>query len=99
MFEYLICAICPVSGDYEPGEPECGFLFPAYMDGGAAMNYVDVYQKNQEYPHTELLKLLGLYEIDKIFYNCFYCFQIQLGYLIKERIEFRGKGRNIQCIQ
>lgn len=28
MFEYLICAICPVSGDYEPGEPECGFLFP-----------------------------------------------------------------------
>ena len=60
MFEYLICAICPVSGDYEPGEPECGFLFPAYMDGGAAMNYVDVYQKNQEYPHTELLKLLGV---------------------------------------
>lgn len=44
--EYLICAICPVSGDYEPGEPECGFLFPAYMDGGAVMNYVDVYQKN-----------------------------------------------------
>ena len=33
MFEYLICAICPVSGDYEPGEPECGFLFPAFMDG------------------------------------------------------------------
>lgn len=60
MFEYLICAICPVSGDYEPGEPECGFLFPAYTDGGAAMNYVDVYQKNQEYPHTELLKLLGV---------------------------------------
>ena len=27
MYEYLICAICPVSGDYEPGEPECGFLF------------------------------------------------------------------------
>ena len=22
MFEYLICAICPVSGDYEPAEPE-----------------------------------------------------------------------------
>lgn len=69
MFEYLICAICPVSGDYEPGEPECGFLFPAYMDGGAAMNYVDVYQKNQEYPHTELLKLLGVYEIEKISYK------------------------------
>ena len=32
MYEYLICAICPVSGDYEPGEPECGFLFPAFQD-------------------------------------------------------------------
>ena len=64
-----IVGICPVSGDYEPGEPECGFLFPAYMDGGAAMNYVDVYQKNQEYPHTELLKLLGVYEIEKISYK------------------------------
>ena len=39
------------------------------MDGGAAMNYVDVYQKNQEYPHTELLKLLGVYEIEKISYK------------------------------
>ena len=27
VFEYIICTICPVSGDYEPGKPECGFLF------------------------------------------------------------------------
>ena len=60
MFEYLICAICPVSGDYELGEPECGFLFPAYMDGGAAMNYVDVYQADREHPHIELEKILGV---------------------------------------
>ena len=46
MFEYLICAICPVSGDYEPGEPECGFLFPAYSDGGALVNCVDIYQSD-----------------------------------------------------
>ena len=46
MFEYLICAICPVSGDYEPGEPECGFLFPAYSDGGALVNCVDIYQRD-----------------------------------------------------
>ena len=60
MFEYLICAICPVSGDYEPGEPECGFLFPAYMDGSAALNYVDIYQADEEHPHVELLQLLGV---------------------------------------
>ncbi len=27
MFEYIICAICPVYGDYEPGRPECGDFF------------------------------------------------------------------------
>lgn len=60
MFEYLICTICPVSGDYEPGEPECGFLFPAFMDGSAALNYVDIYQADKEHPHRELLEILGV---------------------------------------
>lgn len=32
MFEYLICAICPLSGEYEPGEQEWEFLFPAFTD-------------------------------------------------------------------
>ena len=60
MFEYLICVIAPIIGDYEPGEPECGFLFPAFLDGGSAMNCVDVFQKNEEYPHEELKKILGV---------------------------------------
>lgn len=60
MFEYLICTISPVSGDYEVGEPECGFLFPAFMDGSAALNYVDVYQADKEHPHRELLEILGV---------------------------------------
>ena len=60
MFEYLICTICPVSGDYEAGEPECGFLFPAFMDGSAALNYVDIYQADKEHPHRELLEILGV---------------------------------------
>lgn len=47
-------------GESEPGEPECGFLFPAFVDGGAAMNYVDIYQEDEEYPHEELLELLGV---------------------------------------
>ena len=60
MYEYILCVICPLSGEYEPGEPECGFLFPAFVDGGAAMNYVDIYQEDEEYPHEELLELLGV---------------------------------------
>lgn len=58
MFEYLICVISPVTGDYEPGKPECGFLFPAFFDGGAALNCVDVFQADSEHPHQELLQIL-----------------------------------------
>ena len=46
MFEYLICAVCPVTGDYEAGSPECGFLFPSYAEGGALMNCIDIYQSD-----------------------------------------------------
>ena len=50
--------ISPVTGDYEPGKPECGFLFPAFFDGGAALNCVDVFQADSEHPHQELLQIL-----------------------------------------
>ena len=58
MFEYLICAVCPVAGDYEPGEPKCGFLFPAYAEGGALVNCIDIYQADEKRPHEELTGLL-----------------------------------------
>ena len=47
-FEYLICAICPVNGDYEAGEPECGFLFPAYSDGGALIRCMDIFGSREK---------------------------------------------------
>ena len=64
VYEYLICVICPLENEYEPGEPECGFLFPAFLDGGAALNCVDIYQKNTKNPHTELKELLGCRPVD-----------------------------------
>lgn len=60
MYEYLICAICPVSGDYEPGGPECGFLFPAFQDRTEDPDYIDVYQSNPDLPNNDLLKILQL---------------------------------------
>lgn len=47
VFEYLICSVCPVSGDYDAGETECGFLFPAYAEGGALINCIDLYQEDR----------------------------------------------------
>ena len=47
VFEYLICAVCPINSDYEAGKPECGFLFPAYAGGGALVNCIDIYQADK----------------------------------------------------
>ncbi|MCB4352391.1 DUF4317 domain-containing protein [Blautia parvula] len=60
VFEYIICAICPLEGDYEPGKPECGFLFPAFADRSADVDHIDVFQSDTGHPHLELLKILGL---------------------------------------
>ncbi len=30
VYEYLICALCSLTGEYEPGMPERGFLFPSF---------------------------------------------------------------------
>ena len=43
-YEYLICTLCPVSGDYEPGRPAGGFLFPAFEGNGSLLEYMDFSQ-------------------------------------------------------
>lgn len=58
MFEYLICAVCPVTGDYEAGSPECGFIFPSYANGGALLNCIDIYQADMSCVHRELVEML-----------------------------------------
>ncbi|MBT9779405.1 DUF4317 family protein [Clostridium sp. MCC353] len=60
VYEYMICAICPLAGEYEPGEPECGFLFPAFTDRSGDLNHINVFQKDEKWPHKELLEILGL---------------------------------------
>lgn len=61
VFEYLICAICPLVGKYEPGDPECGFLFPAFTDRCGDLNHVNVFQKDPNKPHAELMEeILGV---------------------------------------
>lgn len=43
VYEYLICAICPLVGDYEPGKPECGFLFPSFKERSADDTHIAVF--------------------------------------------------------
>lgn len=61
VFEYLICVICPLVGKYEPGDPECGFLFPAFTERCGDLNHVNVFQKDPNKPHAELMEeILGV---------------------------------------
>lgn len=58
VFEYLICAICPLVGEYEPGIPECGFIYPMFAERSCDSNHIGIYQRDSERPHRELEKLL-----------------------------------------
>lgn len=64
MFEYLICVVCPLVGEYEPGRPECGFLFPAFTDRSGDPDHVAVFQADPERPHTELCERILLCRSD-----------------------------------
>lgn len=60
VYEYLICAFCPVTGDYEPGEPEFGFIFPAFCERTEDPDYIDIYEKNPQKPHQDMYGFLGV---------------------------------------
>lgn len=61
VYRFMICTVCPVSGDYEAGHPECGFLFPAFRDRSGDINRIHIFQKDPSSPHAELAEkiLLG----------------------------------------
>ena len=60
VFEYIICVISPIMGEYEPGKPECGFLFPAFVNRSSDENFVNIFHADREHPHSEILELLGV---------------------------------------
>ena len=54
VYEYLICAICPVYGDYEIDEPVCGFLYPSFYDRSVDWYHIAVYEKEPGVSGREL---------------------------------------------
>jgi len=60
VYEYIICAICPLVGEYEPGSPECGFIYPMFKDRSCDIEHIGIYHKNPSHPHKELEQLLQI---------------------------------------
>ncbi len=44
VYDFIICSIAPLLADYELGEPQFGFLFPAFSDRSSDYNQIDIFQ-------------------------------------------------------
>ena len=45
VYEFLICVVCAIDGDYEPALPQSGFLFPTFTDRSSDAGGIAVYQR------------------------------------------------------
>ena len=59
VYEYLICSISPVSGDYEAGEPVCGFLYPSFYERSRDLFHIALYEKTPGVSGEGLIRALG----------------------------------------
>lgn len=59
VYSYLLCAICPVHGDYETDLPVSGFLWPAFKNRSTDMKNVNVLELDKSIS-SELKEFLSL---------------------------------------
>lgn len=60
VYEYLICSISAVSGDYEVSAPYCGFLYPSFYYRSADIFHIAVYEKEPGQSGRGLIRVLGI---------------------------------------
>lgn len=56
VYDYLIASIFQVDEDYEPSEPICGFLYPAFKERSKDLNHVLIFDKSGK-DYSENIKL------------------------------------------
>lgn len=60
VYEFIICTICPLVDEYEPGAPVFGFLYPAFSDRSADKEKIDIFHADAENVEEGLMyKILG----------------------------------------
>lgn len=58
VYEFLIGSICPLTDRYEMGEPDYGFLYPAYAERSAILNAIDIFEKDPKNPQQDMTQTL-----------------------------------------
>ena len=63
VYDFIICTVSPMAGEYEPAEPVFGFLYPAFSDRSGDEEKIDIFHENPECVEEGLLyKILGKIE-------------------------------------
>ena len=58
VYEYLICVVSPLEGEYEQGVPESVVLYPAFNLRSTAGEYINLYEKDSCHSESVWQKLL-----------------------------------------
>ncbi len=58
VYDFIICAISPLVGKYEPGEPEFGFLFPAFSDKSGDDNGIDIFWADPKKAQEDIVGII-----------------------------------------
>ena len=68
VYSFLICALCPINGDYIPDEPVEGFLFPAFSERSGNENRIDMYKRDTHGTRRRIvIPFLGLKDIGALY--------------------------------
>ena len=60
VYDFLICAVSPLTAPYEPGKPEFGFIFPAFKDRYSDEERINIFNADPKRVQTELMsRILG----------------------------------------
>ena len=54
IYRFLIGIIASVDEDYNPEEPQCGFLYPVFSGRSSDYDHIAVFQADPDHPHNEL---------------------------------------------
>ena len=60
VYDFIICTVSPLAGEYEPEAPVFGFLYPAFSERSADENKIDIFHAEPEKVEEGLMyKILG----------------------------------------
>ena len=62
VYDFIICTVSPLAGEYEPGEPVWGFLYPSFSGRSSDNDKIAVFHEDPENIAEGLMyKLVGKY--------------------------------------